>query len=187
MDANTPETENLPSTSSLQQAPQDPLQKPPLPGESSVLADTESSGGSAVQSDVEIKGTLRAENDLIFDGAFEGEIISAGELTLGPSANVHGEVRTRSLNIFGRVQGKVFVEDTCKLFPSAVLMGDLRAAYLVLEKGASFIGRSQVGPAQPPADVFENQSESPEGMENSVPAKTAKRQTAKKPRKRKKT
>jgi cytoskeletal protein CcmA (bactofilin family) len=218
--------ENLPSTSSLQKELKDLLKRMPLPVEASVLEpistesvgfssaeseatavsavsqkgdlpDTESNGESAVQSDVEIKGALRANHNLIFNGTFEGEIVSAGELTLGTSANVHGDVRARSLILFGRVHGNVFVGDTCKLFPSAVLMGDLKAAHLVLEKGASFTGQSQVGPVQPPAGAVGNQKEPPEEVENGVPAKPAKREAAKtrrakesakggKPRKRKK-
>jgi len=101
---------------------------------------------NALQSDVRVKGSLRAENDLIFYGFLEGEIITAGELTLGASADVRGEIRARFLTLFGRVRGKVFVEDTCRIYPGAVLIGDLKTADLVLEKGASLIGRSRVGP-----------------------------------------
>ncbi|MCX7869280.1 MAG: polymer-forming cytoskeletal protein, partial [Terrimicrobiaceae bacterium] len=62
---------------------------------------TESQPASAskniLASDVSIKGTIRFENELIFDGKIEGEIISeSGSLTLGKNANVQGEVRTKS-------------------------------------------------------------------------------------------
>jgi cytoskeletal protein CcmA (bactofilin family) len=101
---------------------------------------------NALQSDVKIKGTLRAENDLIFNGVLEGEIITAGELTLGTNADVHGEIRARFLNLFGKVRGKVFVEETCRIYPSAVLIGNLKTTDLVLEKGASLIAQFRVGP-----------------------------------------
>jgi cytoskeletal protein CcmA (bactofilin family) len=124
------------------------LKRLPLVVEASVL-DLEAAGsdvGSALQSDVEIKGALRADNDLIFNGTLEGKIVSGGELTLGTSANINGEVRARSLNLFGKVRGNVFVGDTCKIFPSGALMGDLKARHLVFERGAFFVGQSQVGP-----------------------------------------
>jgi cytoskeletal protein CcmA (bactofilin family) len=139
--------ENLPS-GSLQRELKDLLKRMPLPAEASVLDDTEPDGGTALQSDVEIKGTLRADKDLIFNGTLEGEIVSAGVLTLGTSANVHGTVKAKFLDLFGKVHGNVFVGDTCKIFASAVLMGDLKASHLVLEKGGSFIGQSHVGPVQ---------------------------------------
>jgi cytoskeletal protein CcmA (bactofilin family) len=111
-------------------------------------------GGSALQSDVEIKGALRTEYDLVFNGSLEGKIVSGGELTLGASANIDGEVWARSLNLFGKVNGKAFVADTCKIFSSAVLLGDLKATHLVLEKGGRLIGKSQLGPVQLSADAM---------------------------------
>jgi cytoskeletal protein CcmA (bactofilin family) len=81
----------------------------------------------------------------------------AAELTLGASANIHGEVKARSLNLFGKIRGNGLVGDTCKIFPSAVLMGDLKATHLVLEKGAFFVGQSQVGPIHRPAVAVGNQ------------------------------
>jgi len=139
-------TEILP-TGSLEDELKGLLKELPLLVEASVLdfEATGNDGGSALQSDVKIKGALRADKDLVFNGTLEGKIVSGGELTLGTSANIHGEVRARSLNLYGKVRGNTFVGDTCKIFPSAVLMGDLKAAHLVLEKGACFIGKSQVG------------------------------------------
>ncbi len=42
----------------------------------------------------------------------EGEVVAAGKLTLGTSADIHGEVRARSLNLFGKVHGNMFAGDT---------------------------------------------------------------------------
>jgi len=87
-------------------------------------------------------------NDLIFNGTLDGDIAAGGELTLGPSADIHGEVRARSLKLSGKIRGNVFIDDTCEIFSSAVLIGDLEANRLVLEEGASFLGQSRVGPSQ---------------------------------------
>ena len=135
------------------------LKRLPWRGEASVvdLQAKGNDGGSTLHSDVEIKGGLRADSDLIFNGTLEGEIVSAGELTLGTSANIHGEVRARSLKLSGKVHGNVFVGDTCKIFPSAVLIGDLKAIHLVLERGAFFVGQSQVGPMDWSAVAVGNQ------------------------------
>ena len=56
-------------------------------------------GGAAknvLANDVEIKGTIKFENELIFDGKVEGEILSEGALVIGKNAEVRGEVKTRS-------------------------------------------------------------------------------------------
>jgi cytoskeletal protein CcmA (bactofilin family) len=138
--------EKLP-TGSLEDELTGLLKKLPLVVEATILdfEATGSDGGSVLQSDVEIKGALCADHDLVFNGTLEGKIVSGGELTLGASANIDGEVWARSLNLFGKVRGKTFVADTCKIFSSAMLMGDLKATHLVLEKGGCFIGKSQLG------------------------------------------
>ena len=164
--------EMLPSDS-VEDELKDLLKRLPLPVEAAVL-DVEAigcGGRDALQSDVEIKGSLRADNDLMFHGTLEGEIVAAGELTLGTSADIQGEVRARSLNLFGKVRGNVFVGDTCKIFPSAVLIGDLKTTHLVLEKGASFLGQSRVGPMHLSALAVENHRESPDkGKEHFISA-----------------
>lgn len=100
-----------------------------------------------LSSDVEIKGTLKFSNDLIIDGRIEGEIMSEGDLTVGENANVKADIRTRSVTVFGKVQGNIFVSDRCELKQNAELQGDVTAGKLAIEEGATFMGSSKVGAA----------------------------------------
>jgi cytoskeletal protein CcmA (bactofilin family) len=92
--------------------------------------------------------TINNSEDLMFNGKLNGDIAAEGELTLGPRADIHGEVRAKSLKLSGRVRGNVYIGDTCRIFSSAVLIGDLEANRLVLDEGASFLGQSRVAPTQ---------------------------------------
>ncbi len=109
---------------------------------------TSSSGSKNVlANDVDIKGTIKFENELIFDGKIEGEIVSdAGSLTLGKNADVHGEVKTKSLVVHGNVTGNITVTERCELKASSQLTGDLKAMRIIIEEGATFIGKSEVTP-----------------------------------------
>jgi cytoskeletal protein CcmA (bactofilin family) len=100
-----------------------------------------------LSSDVEIKGSLKFSNDLIIDGKIEGEVTSDGSLTVGENAYVVGEIRTKSVVIFGRVQGNISVTERCELKSNAVLEGDIVAGTLSIEEGATFMGKSSVGAA----------------------------------------
>lgn len=100
-----------------------------------------------LSSDVEIKGSLKFSNDLIIDGKIEGEVTSDGALTVGENAYVIGEIRTKSVVLFGRVQGNISVTERCELKASAVLEGDIVAGTLSIEEGATFMGKSSVGAA----------------------------------------
>ena len=104
-----------------------------------------STNKNILSSDVEIKGSLKFSNDLIIDGKIEGEVTSDGSLTVGENACVQGEIRTKSVVIFGRVQGNITVTERCELKSSAVLEGDVVAGTLAIEEGATFMGKSSVG------------------------------------------
>jgi cytoskeletal protein CcmA (bactofilin family) len=102
---------------------------------------------NVLANDVDIKGTIKFQNELIFDGKIEGEIISeAGNLTLGKNADVHGEVKTKSLVVHGSVTGNITVTERCELKASSQLTGDLKAMRIIIEEGATFIGKSEVTP-----------------------------------------
>lgn len=99
-----------------------------------------------LSSDVEIKGSLKFQNDLTIDGKIEGEINSPGNLTVGENAEVRGEIKTKSVIVLGKVNGNITVEERCELKGRAQLIGDLKAARLVIEEGATFVGKSEVTP-----------------------------------------
>jgi cytoskeletal protein CcmA (bactofilin family) len=108
---------------------------------------TPTSTKNVLANDVDIKGTIKFENELIFDGKIEGEIISdAGSLTIGKNASVHGEVKTKSVVVHGSVTGNISVTERCELKASSQLTGDLKAMRIVIEEGATFIGKSEVTP-----------------------------------------
>jgi cytoskeletal protein CcmA (bactofilin family) len=99
-----------------------------------------------LSSDVEIKGSLKFQNELTIDGKIEGEIISSGVLTVGENAEIKGEIKTKSVTVLGKVHGNITVEERCELKSHAVLHGDLKATRLVIEDGATFVGKSEVTP-----------------------------------------
>ncbi|MBE2204707.1 MAG: polymer-forming cytoskeletal protein [Chthoniobacterales bacterium] len=110
-----------------------------------------SSAKNILANDVEIIGTLKFDNELIFDGKLDGEIISEGVLTLGKNAQVKGEVKTKAVTVHGTVHGNISVTERCELKASSQLNGDLKAMRIVIEEGATFVGKSEVTSAKAPA------------------------------------
>lgn len=97
-----------------------------------------------LSNDVEITGTLKFSDELYFDGKITGDIESAGNLTVGENAFIKGDIRTRSVTIYGRVEGNATVTERIELKSNAEVVGDMKAARLMIEEGASFIGKSEV-------------------------------------------
>jgi len=104
----------------------------------------EHSGKDVLSSDVEIKGSIKFQKELLIDGKVEGEIHSDGVLTIGENADIRGEIKTKSITVYGKVQGNITVGERCELKSRCTLQGDLKAARLVIEEGATFIGKSEV-------------------------------------------
>src|SRR3954469_25380505 len=128
----------------------------------------EHSGKDILSSDVEIKGSIKFQKELLIDGKVKGEINSDGILTIGENANINGEIKTKSITVYGKVQGNITVAERCELKSRCTLQGDLKAARLVIEEGATFIGKSEVagGGASKPASAPAR----PEIVRNEEPA-----------------
>jgi cytoskeletal protein CcmA (bactofilin family) len=110
------------------------------------MADLTTNQKNLLSADVEIKGSIKFQNELTVDGKVEGEINSAGILTVGENSEIKGEIKTKSVTVLGKVHGNITVEDRCELKARAVLYGDLKATRLVIEDGATFVGKSEVTP-----------------------------------------
>src|SRR3981081_3130665 len=104
----------------------------------------ENSGKDILSSDVDIKCSIKIQKELLIDGKVEGEINSDGVLTIGENADIRGEIKTKSITVYGKVQGNITVGERCELKSRCTLQGDLKAARLVIEEGATFIGKSEV-------------------------------------------
>lgn len=96
---------------------------------------------------VEIEGSITFEKELLIDGKVQGQITSDGVLTIGENADVRGEIKAKSISIFGQVHGNIAATERCELKSKCILQGDLKAARLVMEEEATFIGQSEVIPS----------------------------------------
>jgi len=99
-----------------------------------------------LSADIEIKGTLIFEHALVTHGRIEGEILTTGSLTVGKTGKVQGDIQAGAVSIHGAVNGNVKAQQRCELKGDAQLIGDLDAPRLIMEEGATFVGRANVVP-----------------------------------------
>jgi cytoskeletal protein CcmA (bactofilin family) len=113
---------------------------------------------NTLTTDVEIKGNLKFAGELTFAGKLEGEIQSEGALTLGDEAVVRGNMQLHSVVLRGKVSGNVSAREKIEIRSKGELLGDIRAPKLVIEEGATFVGKCEVNPnkatALPPPIVM---------------------------------
>lgn len=104
------------------------------------------SSKNILNSDVEVKGSLRFSGELTFDGKLEGDIASEGTLNLGDNAVVKGTVDVGSIVVRGKINGNITAKEKIDIKAKTELFGDIRAAKLVIEEGVTFVGKSEVNP-----------------------------------------
>jgi cytoskeletal protein CcmA (bactofilin family) len=96
------------------------------------------SGPSIIGTTMTLKGDLSLAEDLIIEGAFDGNITQGDHrLSIGESARVRATIRTGSAIIAGMVDGNIFGSKTVIVKKSARLHGALTAHRLCLETGAN--------------------------------------------------
>ena len=95
----------------------------------------------------EIDGTVRFTSVLRVDGKVKGKIVSEKELVIGEGGDVDAEVEVGSISVSGRLAGKITVRERMEVYPGARVRGEIRlkAPHLVIEDGAIFEGRVQMG------------------------------------------
>ncbi len=101
---------------------------------------------NVLNSDVELKGTLKFTGDLTFDGKLDGDINSEGMLNLGDNAVVKGNIEVGSVVVRGKINGNVVAKEKIDIKAKTELFGDVRSAKLVIEEGVTFVGKSEVNP-----------------------------------------
>jgi cytoskeletal protein CcmA (bactofilin family) len=127
---------------------------------------------NVLNSDVELKGTLKFSGELTFDGKLDGDIQTDGSLVLGDNAVIKGNLNVTTVTIRGKVNGNVVAKEKIDIKTKAELFGDIRAPKLVIEEGVTFVGKTEVNPNKvaPPAGVAANNNTEAAGR-NAEPAK----------------
>jgi cytoskeletal protein CcmA (bactofilin family) len=105
-----------------------------------------SSSISNINSDVEINGSLTFKGELTFDGQLNGGNIVGEVLIVGPKARIQGNIQSEALTLHGSVTGDVLVVGKCELKGSAHLNGSLTTNRLVMDEGASLMGKAEITP-----------------------------------------
>jgi cytoskeletal protein CcmA (bactofilin family) len=146
--------EKAPHTPNRPQAPQASQSASAPASATAPSSQPQAAGGhrNRLSSDVEIKGNIRFQDELIVDGKVDGEITSTGALAIQENARIRAEIKVGSVVIQGKVHGNITASQHIELRAGSEVVGDIKAAVLTMEAGAIFVGRSEVGaPTSQPA------------------------------------
>lgn len=95
---------------------------------------------SRISAGTVIKGEISSPYDIRIDGTFEGKVQSKGRVVIGESALIKGDIVCENIDLWGKVEGNVFVKDTLSLKEGCHVNGNLHIRKLSVELGATFNG-----------------------------------------------
>ena len=104
------------------------------------------------------KGELSADEDLVIEGQIEGTIAHHEKnLTVGKQGRVKADIHAKSVMVLGTLIGDIHSDGTVSLAKGANVVGDIYCGRIVMEDGARFKGRIDMGEA-PKAAVAPKES-----------------------------
>ena len=92
-----------------------------------------------------IVGDINSEGDLRIDGSVKGSIVVKSKLVIGPSSKIEGNIKAANCDISGVVNGNMEIGELLSVKTTAKIVGDITSQKLIIESGAEFNGRSQMG------------------------------------------
>ena len=99
---------------------------------------------SRISAGTVIKGEVISPSDIRIDGTFEGKVQTKGRVVVGETAVVKGDIICENIDLWGKVNGNVFVKDTLALMDGCHVDGNLNVKRLSVELGATFNGNCRM-------------------------------------------
>lgn len=123
---------------------------------------------SRISAGTVVKGEIVSPNDIRMDCAFEGKLVVKGKVTVGESASIKGDVICDNAEVWGKLDGNVYVKDTLVLKNGCVVNASLNIRKLAVDLGSVFNGECKM------ISEAEFDSLSGEGQKAQKPAAPAK-------------
>lgn len=99
------------------------------PPEGSAFINTLVGQGSSFKGDITVHGFFRV------DGDFQGSITTEGRILVSPSGRIKGTLTGRDIVVGGVVKGDVYATERITLLSTALVVGNLYAPRIQMERG----------------------------------------------------
>jgi cytoskeletal protein CcmA (bactofilin family) len=107
---------------------------------------------AVIGSNMLIIGNVRSSEDLYVDGEVRGSLnVENCRLTIGPNGRASAGAKAREVDIIGRIDGDVETQEKISIRKGGQLVGDIKAAGIVIEDGAYFKGSIDIVRHEPDA------------------------------------
>ena len=123
-----------------------------------MLGKKNKSFNTVIGAGVTINGDINSEGSLRIDGKITGNIEIQGDLFVGSSAVINGNIIANNIELSGMVVGNIHSENLLRMLSTGKLYGDMQVNAFVADEGAFFQGKCSM-PKTSESTESENESE----------------------------
>ena len=95
---------------------------------------------SLISENIKITGKIEGKGSLRIDGIVEGDIDYKGDINIGESGNINGNITCNNVSLAGRIDGNVKSNAKLVILPTGKLNGDVEVASFIVHEDAFFEG-----------------------------------------------
>lgn len=99
---------------------------------------------SLIGENIKIIGKIEGSGNLRIDGLVEGDIDYKGNIIIGETGKVKGNISCSNVSLTGKVEGNIKLKSKLTIFPKGKLIGDAEVANLVIHENAYFDGNCKM-------------------------------------------
>jgi cytoskeletal protein CcmA (bactofilin family) len=125
-----------------------PIQRPATPNAPPAQAARAAGSACVIGAKTTVKGEITGDEDVLVEGAVEGQVRISRDLRVAASGSVRANVEANSVIVSGEVLGDCTAAVRVDIQSTGRLTGNIRAPKIVIAEGAVFRGNSDMSPRQ---------------------------------------
>lgn len=91
-----------------------------------------------------VEGSLKVHGNVKIDGKVTGPIDASGDVVVGKSASIKGDISAANVIIAGKIEGNIFAKGQLSIKSTAYVMGEHTAFSLIVDEGSVFKGNCSI-------------------------------------------
>ena len=99
---------------------------------------------SLIGENIKITGKIEGKGNLRVDGFIEGDINYEGNIVVGETGKVYGNIKANDISLAGTIHGNVDSKTKLVILPTGTLIGDIQVSSFVIHENAKFDGNCKM-------------------------------------------
>ena len=99
-----------------------------------------------IASGTKIEGDITTDSDIRIEGELFGNIESSGKVIVGISGTINGNIKSKNVDIAGKITGDVEVEEIFSMKSTSFFQGNVLTNIISIEPNAQFVGNCKMKP-----------------------------------------